>query len=636
MPRNKYRKPRPLFASPVPKAVRKPKVKWRILPILWLALKRGAMILGFLILFSSFISLSLGVYVSQANKPVVPDTAVLYIELEEELAEKPGAEGLEAAFGVRETTLHEYIDALDKAAQDERVKGVLVRMRDGVFPLSQLQELRPAIKRFRESGKFATIYSSSYSGLGGGLGRYYLASAFEEIWMQPLGTVSITGIRMEVPYFKSAMDSLGLEPQFFQRKEYKTAYESVMRDGMSVENREMLNSVIDDVRRTVVADITQDRNMTQRQFDALVDQGLFTAQDAQEAGLISRADYADILVQEMSEKVASDPDAPLDYLMGAQYYLSALSHEKVPMLEGRKEKPQVAVVYALGVILDQQPPGGPGMGSTQVAAADRIAPAILDAADSDTVKAIVLRVDSPGGSPVASETILRAVKRAQEKGKMVVVSMGNTAASGGYWISASADQIFALPTTLTGSIGVVGGKVAAQEMWDKIGVNWDSVEWGKNAGILSFNTPFSEGEAEAFTAMLDYTYDAFLTRVAEGRDMDLQRVERLARGRVWTGKAALENGLADQAGGLNDALDYVASTLGYGSRHDLSLIVLPRAKSFQEQIVELLEGQGGLGVFAQNLNTVAGVLRGFEPVGAEIQRLQNPQAFLTYDPVRMR
>jgi protease IV len=259
-----------------------------------------------------------------------------------------------------------------------------------------------------------------------------------------------------------------------------------------------------------------------------------------------------------------------------------------------------------------------------VAAADEIATAILDVSEDDAYGAIVLRVDSPGGSPAASETIARALVRAREEGgKAIIVSMGPVAASGGYWIAAPADRIFATPTTLTGSIGVVGGKFILADMWDALRITWDGVQWGQNAGMWAGQAPFTPEQAARVEAMLDHVYDSFVARVAAGRGMTPEAVEAVARGRVWTGQQAAERGLVDELGGLTNALDYAAREVGADDRYGVEVDVLPRPPSPLEQFLELFGGSVRVADFAARLSAAldappqragAGAVWAYDPI----------------------
>lgn len=619
-------KHRPLFASNLPKEVSKPKVKWAVLPVLWLAMKRTAMVVGFFVLFNIVLSLLLLPVVFKGAAPMLPDEMVLRLDFDGGIAELPQEAGFADPFSPPALTVRELVEALDFAADDERVKGLVAQMKGGGISLAHAHEIRGALARFRAAGKFAHIYSMSYGEAGGGISRYYLASGFDEIWMQPLGIVTIMGVNAELPFFRDALDKIGVSPQFYKRKDYKTAYESFTHSGISPESRETYSRMIADIRAEILDVVPAARGIERWAFGKMVDKGLFTGEEALKAGLITHLDYEDVLLDRVKEAVGGDGGVSSDgVFVDFEDYADG-----VPKVRGRD---RVAVVYVAGVIVESADGGGvPGSGG-QVAAADEIAPALMAAADDADVKAVILRVDSPGGSPSASETILRGVLKVQEAGKLVIVSMGPTAASGGYWVASSADEIFVLPATLTGSIGVLGGKVALGALWDKVGVNWDAVRWGKNAGMWSSNTPFSAGEAERINAMLDRVYEAFVARVSEGREMSVAEVEAVAGGRVWTGRRAVENGLADQIGGLREALDYIAVELGHESREDIGVVIMPKPKSALEQFLALMEGQASLGRFVRSYS---GLFEVFEPLAEIAARVKSPRDFVAYEDVRFK
>jgi protease-4 len=614
---------RPLFATP-PEA-RKPNIAWWILPILWIALRRTCTALGAFVL----VMILLGFYVASNFTDVQPESLpremVLYLPLDEDPGEIPARSG---PFSEDLPTVHDLVNAIDRATLDKRVKGMYARMDEGTYSMARTDELRGAIKRFRAAGKFAYIYSPSYGQGAGDLGRYYLASAFQEIWMQPLGVLSIAGVRAEVPFLRDTLDKIGIYPQFYKRKEYKTAYESLTHSEMSPENRQEIEDLVGDIRANILKDIPADREITPEAFEQLVDHGLFTAPEALNAKLITNADYADILVERIKTDVTGDPDADDDLFVDPVTYMESASWEdrEHRFMDIGSSRPSVALIYVVGAIMDT----GVGNGT---AAADEIAPAILDAADDDEIQAIVLRIDSPGGSPVASESILRAVERAKQKGKPVIVSMGPTAASGGYWVAAYADQIFALPATLTGSIGVLGGKISADALWKKLGVKWNKdIKWGENSGLWSVNTPFSKTEEERINAMLDNVYAAFIERVSKGRGMTIEQVDKVAHGRVWSGTKAVELGLADQIGGLREALDYTAKILGAEDKTGIDVVVLPEAKSPIERFMDLMDEQGSVYEGMKFQQRIAAFLA---PALQSLAVLQNSHGAAAYEPLRI-
>lgn len=642
-----WTKKKSLYGVLVPKSVEKPKIKWRVFPIIWSALKKTCTVIGAFVLITAFLVFwSVSSLVQQeAGAAKLPDKFALYIDLHGNMGDLPREASLADPFARPGMTIKDFVESLERAKTDARVKGIYARMEGGGYAIAHIQEMREAIKKFRESGKFTYIYSSSY-GDGGGLGNYYLARAFQEIWMQPMGIVAISGVSAEVPFFRNVLDMVGVEPQFFQRKEFKSAYESMTNSQISEPNKRMMQYLISDISKSIQEDIAKDLHTTAANFKALIDKGLFTAPEAIQAKLIEKADYDDVLNAKINKLVTGNPKTDEQvYVDLAQYVAEYKDAEKnitdVFLSQDQKKKehhskPVIALIYAVGVIMPsntETSSSGPAtLFDDGVAAADEIAGAILDAAYDDSVKAIVLRIDSPGGSPVASETILRAITLAKENKKSVIVSMGPTAASGGYWIAAYADHIFVLPTTLTGSIGVIGGKFSAQALWQMLGVSWERIQSGANAGMWSMNTPFSATESERMNAMMDNIYNGFLTRVAKGRGMSVEQVDHIAGGRVWTGKSAVEIGLADKIGGLDDALLYAITKIGKKTKNEVDIVIMPKPLTAIERFIQMLETQAVMG---KSLSAQASLLHMIKPLLVELDIIRDPKAYAVYEPLQV-
>ena len=559
--------------------------RWNIFRIIGKALKRTCTALGAMLLMSMILSgvmlYSLG---GGAPQPL-PEDMVLVFKIEDGITEIQTQPSLMDPFPFTQPTVRSVSEALHRAAEDERVRGVIVNYKGGGISAAHIQELRPAIQKIRESGKFSKIYASSFADGRGGLAQYYFASAFEEIWMQPVGMVSVTGAGIEMPFAKQALENIGVTAQFFQREEYKSAMETFTRSSISDENKKMLSDMLGNINARLMSDITRDRNMQMIDLGRYVDTGLLSGEEALKAGLIDRLDYGDVLLSEVREQETGDPEDETLPFIPLQRYIGAKPHKvKGKRGVGLDVRRDVALVYIVGNIVETA-------GASGNAGADDISAAIYEASEDDAIGAIIVRVDSPGGSPSASETIHRALVRAQEKGKKVIVSMGPVAASGGYWVAANADYIFANPATITGSIGVVMGKFEASELWKKIGVNWDGVQYGANSDLWSLNKPFDQGEKQRMNSLIDVTYDAFLTRVSQGRDMPVDKVRTIAKGRAWSGEQAKVNGLVDDLGGLDDALDYTATLLEVNGRENLNIIRLPRTRGKLEELIALLGQQ---------------------------------------------
>jgi len=628
-----------LHSSIASKAEAKPKRKWRVLPILWLAFKRSSMFIGALVIISSIaMSFMFAPLVEDIDKSL-PDQMVLYMELEGSMGDLPRESSLVDPFKKNNKTVKNYIDALDRARMDSRVEGIYAKLGNGHLSVAHIQELRSAIRNFRKSGKFAYIYSTSYSQ---GLGGYYLAAAFEEIWLQPLGVVMINGLNAEMPYLRNVLDKIGVEPQIFKRKEYKGAYDMFTESKMPEPSRSATTALITDIADVLKAEIAKDRGISEDNFISVVNKGLLMDGEVIDAKVVDYVDYEDKLISKINEKVTGDPDdKDLSYIKFGSYISEMieqrdLANESIFDVshDVNSDTPRVALVYAVGAIMDSDRGSASTSVDDGVAGAKGISKALLDAADDDTIDAVVLRVDSPGGSPVASETILRAVEKIQEKGKTVTVSMGPVAASGGYWIASLADEIFVMPTTITGSIGVLGGKFSLEKLWSIVGARWDSVRWGDNAAMWSMNQPYSESEAERVNAMMDNVYSNFLKRVSKGRNISIDNVDKIARGRVWSGKRAVEIGLADRFGGLNDALDYAAVQAGGKNRLDVDVIVLPKPLSTIDQIMKLLEGQVEI---SETLRIGSEVFAKLIPTLNKINVMQDMNSgAVIYDPINIK
>jgi len=535
------------------------------------------------------------------SPPPLPDQILLSYKLKSNLFETAQKPSFSSALLRPPTTLHEIAESLDIAAKDGRVKGLMINIDSSDYSLAQIQELRDAIHRFRKSGKFTMVYADSFGGLGGGIGTYYLASSFDEIWMQPMGLLSINGIHSEVPFIKNIINKFGVYADFHHRGKFKSAVESLTLSGMSAAHREMMISIIDDLSEQITTGIAKDRNMKAPYLRNLINSSPYSGEEALANKLITSLDYYDVFLDKAKEKAGEDAEI-LDLLgygfnstveeedTGMVGFFSQLMHKKTPN-SIQEDKKKIALIYGSGAIV-------PHKESTSIASpfsgiggktlfADKISRHIRKASKNDSIAAIVFRIDSPGGSPTAAETLRRAVVFAKDKGKKVVVSMGSTAASGGYWAVVDADYIIAEPATLTGSIGVFAGKIVLKDLWEKLGITWDSVSFGQNADMWSSNSTFSPTAQERFDAMLDHVYNSFVSRVAKGRNMSPEKVEELAQGRVWTGQQAQKNGLIDAVGGIEDAIAKAKEISEFKPEDDVPVIHYPARKSTLEMMITL-------------------------------------------------
>lgn len=578
-------------------------------------------VIGFIVV--ALIGLGVWGYVRMERKAEPEPTAiVLTLDFTRPVVESSESSPLGLAMHEDPAALLDILRAIDRAREDKRVKGIVATFGTEQPSLAHAQEIRAAIARFRaaDPNRFTYAYGSDYGSYGGGNRAYYLASAFEHIWLQPVGGVSLTGVGMQSLFGKEALEHFGIAADFMQREEYKSLMEPAMRDGFSAPVRAEMQAMIENLADQIAEGIAESRKWDMAKVKALMEQGPFTDEEARQAGLVTRLAYSDELDEELEKKAGKTAKhADVETYLG---YRGATGQAK-PGSETR-----VALITAAGVIMEKGVDGSGFMGEP-VIGADDMAAAFDDAADDKGIKAILFRIDSPGGSPAASETIRRAVIRAQKKGKPVVVSMGDVAASGGYWVAMNGDRIVADAGSLTGSIGVVSGKFAAAEAMKKWGVSADGVRTSDNAGMWNMTAPFTPAQRARVNALLDNTYQAFVTNVAEARKIPIEKMPALAKGRVWTGEQAARAGLIDAVGGYDVAMGEVRKLLKLSDFAPIALEDFPQQPSALEHLLELLQKLGSQGAA---LSSVSGVLQ-------QAQALLRPiaaMAALSREPVSLR
>lgn len=512
--------------------------------------------------------------VDTARHNGIPNGCVLELDLMSVPPETAGFDPLAMiAGGGRPLVLRQAIAAIHRAAEDARVAGLIARVQLPAAAAGPVQELRDAIVEFG-ARKPTLAWAETYPGTM----SYYLASAFREVWMQPSGTVGLVGFATNAMFLRDALDKVGIEAQFVARGEYKSAANLFTQDRYTEAHREADDRLIHSLQDQVWQGIAESRGISVAGIDALADKAPLLRDDAVSGGLVDRVGFRDEAYARISELsgAAAEPDgddtAPRLYLTR---YARASAPKPAPPLPGRKSKPAIAVVTLHGPIVSGK--GGPQalpLGNSS-AGGDTIAAALREAAADDDVSAIVLRVDSPGGSVTGSETIWREVVRARENGKPVVASMGAVAASGGYYVSMAADAIIANAGTITGSIGVVTGKLVSRELKDKLGVGSDALRTNDNADAWSTNAPFTDAQHAQVEAEADLFYTDFVERVAQGRSMTAESVDIVARGRVWTGVDAKERGLVDELGGLRAAVSRAKVLAGFAPDTEVRVVGYP-------------------------------------------------------------
>ena len=555
----------------------------------------------------------------------VPERTVLTLDLAPGVAEQAPMSPL-AGTADGGVPVHRAIDALDRAAGDDRVKAVAVRIGRGALAMGHAQELRDALEDFRDSGKIAWAFAETLSGggMGGGTLQGYLASAFDRVWLQPSGDVDLSGFLLESPYLADALQEIGVEPRLDQRREYKGIKDRFTAMRMPEPQRENQRRLLESWMDQVVAGIAEGRGLEPSQVRRLVDAGAFSAERALEAGLVDKLGYQDHMRRALREEIgaeADDREAMVDLLA---YGAQMMRERDLPA-----DAPQIAVITGQGAVTLGDSQGGRLFGDVQMGS-DTVAPALLEAARDDKIQAIVLRVDSPGGSYVASDTIWHAVRRARELGTPVVVSMGNIAASGGYFVAAPADRIYAQPGTITGSIGVGSGKFVTTGLWDKLEIAFDGVQVGRNADFWSANHDFTDQQWAKLQQFLDQTYADFKQKVGSGRDLSPEQVEQAAQGQIWSGADAKARGLVDELGGLQAAIAGARELAEIPADRQVRVVDRPERPDPLRRLIEgALKGQvespaaEALGRIARGLQPLVDVIGVLEGRQAE-RRLESP------------
>jgi len=520
--------------------------------------------------------------------------SMLHLEFDRAITEAPGAGPLAQLLAGRQLTLQDVVVALERAKTDDRIDGVVADLSRTSLPFAQLQELRNAILSFRESGKEAHAFADGY-----GNGGYYLASAFATIWLQPSGDFSVVGLAAEVPFARDLLDRLGIQPRMVRLEEYKGAMDSMIEREMSPAFRESTTSLLNSLSRQMIDGIASGRSMDADAVAGFIDKAPLHAEAARTAGLVDHGAYWSEVRQRLG---ATTP------LIKPKAYLAATEKDT-------DAAHKLAVIYAVGQIVT----GGDGLSplsSDLVVDAKRISAAIRAADRDDTVQAILLRIDSGGGSYVGSDRIWHAVGQAK---KPVVASMGAAAASGGYFIAAPADQIVANPGTLTGSIGVIGGKMVLTRLWDNLDVAWEQITTAENAAIYSANKDFTPTQWRQFRSQLRHAYDDFVGKVAAGRAMDQSTALSRAKGRVWTGAQAKEKGLVDRLGGFQQAVAAARDLAGIDAAADVDLVVFPQADPF-DWFDRFLQGTTTTGTWFQALAWLGILSPDLVPAATELVR----------------
>lgn len=488
----------------------------------------------------------------------------LALDVDGGLPEEP-LSGLGTLFESRAPSVRALVEAVDRGARDSRVKGLILRVGSVDAGWARTQELRDALLRFRRSGKPSWAHLES-----GGNREYFLATGCARIAASPTALLDVSGLAAEVTFFRGTLDKLGVEAQFEGVGRYKNAPNQFTETGFTGPHREQMEALVDSLFGQYVAGVAEARGLTPEEVRALIDRGPFLAPEAKAAGLVDELLYED----EVQGRV------------GAGTRLEAARYVKSSRGFGFDGRPRLALVYAVGDIVPGESQASPFGGG--LAGSDTIIRALRQAREDDSIRAVVLRVDSPGGSGTASDAIWREIRLARRR-KPVVVSMGDYAASGGYYIAMGADAVVSQPGTITGSIGVFSGKFSMRGLYGKLGISQETVRRGRNATLFSDWAPWDDEERAKVRGLNVAFYETFVGKAAEGRGKTPEEIQAVAEGRVWTGEEALAVGLVDGLGGLEEAVEVARQRAHLPKGQEVRLVVLPERKGLLEALMERQE-----------------------------------------------
>ncbi|MBP5615141.1 MAG: signal peptide peptidase SppA [Alphaproteobacteria bacterium] len=530
-----------------------------------------------------FILMLLGVLSLMSPKSklaAMPKSAILELDLDTAYAEVRQDDFVAEFMDQSVYGVFDLVRAINFAATDDRVKALSATLNITSLDLAQIQDISEALTYFKSQGKKTYLFSSTMGSFGQGTKEYAFATLFDEIWLQPHGHIGMTGVNIEVPFFKNILQKIGVTPEFYTRYEYKTAMSSLMNADFTPAYKAEIENLGRGFYDELTAMMAQNRHLDSEKITKLIDQAPIFADDALTVGLIDHIGYRYQLNDMLQKQYSAEPYDMADYMS----HIGERDDDRLP---------EVAFWVLEGIIdsgeSTQTPLREAVIGSETVLAQ------LEELKKRPNLKALVLRINSPGGSYTASDEIRAAVEDFKaQKNIPVVVSMGSYAASGGYFISLAGDYLFADPATITGSIGVLGGKFVVNGLMDKLDINWAQVKFGQNAGILSIHHTLSNSEKAVFEKSLDDIYQDFTAKVAKARHIDMAEMDKIARGRVWLGRAAQQLHLVDELGGLQHALVKAKNLAGIDSSQKFILTYYPRRETLQEKLTRFSESGGNL------------------------------------------
>ena len=510
-------------------------------------------------------------FIVSLKRPRIHSNTVLEIDFEKGLIESAPDAMVYRLTGGKQLQIRNVVTAVDAASKDKRSKGIIAHIAAGPFPYADVQEIRDAVIRFRKSGKPAFAFAESFGESGSGNSNYYLASAFDSIFMQPSGSLGLTGFLSVSPFFKETLDKLEVIPQLGAREEYKAARNQFTETEYTDAHRQMSQDMVNSVLNRFASDLSSDRQLKEQHLRNLISQGPFSAAEALKNGLIDALKYRDQVYDRMGEKIGKHTR----FLYLTKYL------QRIRLRPARGKA--AALIHGDGSIIQGKSSYNPLSGE-RIMGAKTISAAFRAAIRDNSVGVIIFRINSPGGSYIGSDMIWRETVLAKKAGKPVIVTMGAVAGSGGYFVAMNAEKIIANPSTRTGSIGVVSGKFVTGGLYNKLGVTTSHVSTSPNATIWSPISKFTEEQWKYIERSLDTMYQDFVSKVASGRKLPLEKVLELAKGRVYTGDEALRLGLVDTLGGYYEAVLSAKKILGISAQKPLMIKKFPRRPSFFERL----------------------------------------------------
>jgi protease-4 len=518
------------------------------------------------------VAIAILVSMVRGSRPSIRDNSVLALRVSGPLPDYVPDDPFRRLFGGQPQSLSSLLAQFRKAKVDKRITAIILDIDGSDAGWAKAEEIRGAIEDFRKSGKPVYGYMETAFNKD-----YYIATACDKVFVPPPGELFTIGLAADVMFFRGSLDKLGVYPDMYQIGKYKSAGDMFTQKEMTPAHREFINSLLDDLYGRYVEGIAKARNKSPDDVKKLIDNAPYSATQAKDAGLIDGAAYHDEVEKELKKRLGYRDNDELHLVRAGDY--RQISQESLGLNKGER----VAVVYAAGDIVSGKSTFG-GSGEETIGS-DSLVRTLNEVRNDTTIKAVVLRIDSPGGSGLASDIIWRAIESLKEK-KPVVVSMSDVAASGGYYIACNANKIVAEPSTITGSIGVVGGKPVIKGFYDWIGVSNEYVLRGANAGMFRESEKFSDTERKKFEELIKNTYyDQFLPKVAKGRGKNAEYIDSIGQGRVWTGRQGKDNGLVDEYGGLDKAIEIAKQLANIPADKTVQRVIRPQPPGFFEQFM---------------------------------------------------